>query len=181
MATGLRRGELLGLRWIDVRSDAIWVRQQLTFLAGEFRFKPTKTRQGTRLVAISPDASEVLVRHRERQEADRSLLGSAWAESGLVFTSEVGTPIHPQNFYGTWAKLKRRAGVPHMRLHDLRHLHVSLLVKRGLDPRTIADRVGHTSPAFTLKRYSHLFEEQRRAAAVSLEDLLGTKAGEDPD
>jgi len=84
----------------------------------------------------------------------------------------VGTPLYPRNFTRVWYSLLDKAGVTKVRLHDLRDLHVSLLVKHGLDPRTIADRIGHSDPAFTLRQYSHAFEEQRQAAAVGLMDLL---------
>jgi integrase len=122
---------------------------------------------------------------------------------GLVFTSEVGTPINPRNFDRVWYYLqdaakkaykelgqseeekKARAKQieegkvsPHIRFHDLRHMHVSLLNKAGVDARTIADRIGHTDPAFTLKRYAHVFEDQRKAAAIPLLRLLSTPKGE---
>jgi integrase len=74
-----------------------------------------------------------------------------------------------------WRRLQARAGVPRVRLHDLRHLHVSLLVQRGVDPRTIADRIGHADATFTIRRYSHVFEHHRRLAAIPLTDLLGVR------
>lgn len=172
MSTGLRRGELLGLRWEDVQGDSLWVRQQLVFSKGVFVFKPTKTERSTRRVAVSPDVLAVLGQHLRHQQAQRELLGGSWPETGLVFVSEVGTAIHPRNFDRTWKKLKQQADVPHIRLHDLRHLHVSLLVRQGFDPRAVADRVGHTNPAFTMRRYSHMFDEQRSAMAISITDLL---------
>jgi integrase len=115
----------------------------------------------------------------------------------------VGTPIIPRNFDRTWYLLqdatkkayvnfgqteeekKARAKqieegkvLPHLRFHDLRHMHVSLLNKAGVDARTIADRIGHTDPAFTLKRYAHVFEDQRKAAAIPLLRLLSPPKGE---
>jgi len=114
----------------------------------------------------------VLEDHLERQHAERKQLGGAWPGTSLGFTSEVDTPIHPRNFERTWTKLRKRAEVPHARLHDMRHLHISLLVKQGFDPRAVADRVGQTDPAFTLRRYSHMFDEQRSAVAISITNLL---------
>jgi integrase len=144
--------------------------------------------------------------HHKRQLAEATELGNAWQPkskefAGLVFTSEVGTEINPFNLYRTWYELqtktrnsyvtggkteeekKARAKqvaenivFQHLRLHDLRHLHVSLLNKAGVDARTIADRVGHKNADFTLKRYAHVFDEQRQAAAIPLNKLLG-----DPD
>jgi integrase len=114
-----------------------------------------------------------------------------------VFTSEVGTLIIPRNFDRSWYLLQAATQkayielgqseeektarakqieegkvVPHIRFHDLRHMHVSLLNKAGIDARTIADRIGHTDPTFTLKRYAHVFEDQRKAAAIPLLTLL---------
>ena len=103
-------------------------------------------------------------------------LGSNTDSNGdFIFTLEDGRPVAPVTFHKLWQRLQKDAGVPVMRLHDLRHLHVSLLVSRGFDPRAIADRVGHTDPAFTMRRYAHMFEEQRQAAAVNLTDLLAPK------
>ena len=175
MSTGLRRGELLGLRWSDLKGNVLHIRQQLTYREGTFIFKQTKTERGKRRVAISEDVLDVLTNHRKHQDSEKRFLGEAWADTDLVFTSEVGTPIHPRNFDRTWKQLKTKAGVPQVRLHDLRHLHVSLLVKQGFDPATIADRVGHTDPAFTLRKYTHMFEEQRQAAAIGINDLLKSR------
>jgi len=190
MSTGMRRGELLGLRWRDVSPSAVTIRQALVPVGGKITISPPKTVKGKRRVAISPDVWEVLELHRRLQEAERARVGEAWpqtlevlqqgdkglepitVENDLIFTSEIGTAIHPDTFKRYWYALQAAAGVPRVRMHDLRHLHVSLLIRRGVDARTIADRVGHSRTSMTLDVYAHLFDEQRTGAAVSLLDML---------
>ena len=173
---GLRRGELLGLRWKDLTGPVLSVKQSLTVLGGTPHFTTPKTRKGERHITVSPDVLEVLVQHRLIQQAEATALGDAWTDSGLIFTTEVGTLIHPRNFERSFKSLLKYAKVTTARLHDLRHLHVSLLVSKGFDPRSIADRVGHTNPSFTMDVYSHMFATQRAQAAVGMADLLGTDA-----
>ena len=172
IATGLRRGELLGLRWEDVQGDTLNIEQSLVVVKNKAQFSTPKTERGIRRVAISPDVIEVLEEHRARQAQEKETLGESWTDSGLVFASEVGTPIHPRNFYRTWRVLLKKVDVLRTSIHDLRHLHVSLLIDKDVDQKTIADRVGHTDPSFTLRRYGHLFEKRRRKAAMSVQDLL---------
>ncbi len=172
MSTGMRRGELLGLRWEDVGENCLVVRQAVIEQRGRIMITTPKTEKGARRVALSPDVMEVMSLHLERQEAERHLLGAAWPDSGLVFTSEVGTLLHPRNFTRTWHTLQKNAGVRKVKLHDLRHLHASMAIRSGVDPKVLADRLGHTRASFTLDVYTHLFEEQRANSAVSLLDFL---------
>lgn len=172
MATGLRRGELLGLRWQDIEGDALVVRQTYARVGQQLLFSTPKTRKGARRVPLSADVLQVLAQHKVRQDDRRQLLGGAWCDQDLVFTSEVGTPIDPDNLKRARYDLADLAGVPRVRLHDLRHLYASLMIKRGFDANQLAERLGHARPSFTLDVYTHLFEEQKQAAAVSLMDLL---------
>ena len=114
----------------------------------------------------------VLKRQGQRFEHERRLLGSAWGGTEAVFPSEVGTYLGPRNTTRQFTALVRRAGVPMIRLHDLRHTHASLLIARGHDPKTVSERLGHTSVAFTINTYQKLFDTQRRAAAFGMDDLL---------
>lgn len=172
MSTGMRRGELLGLRWQDAQGELLHVRQTLVKKKdGALLFKVPKNGK-SRIVAVSPDVTEVLERHHQQQEAERHYLGDAWDNSDLVFTSEVGTPINPDNFKRLRNALMDKAGVPRISLHDLRHLHTSLCIKNGMNPKEVAERLGHARASFTLDRYTHLFEAQRVANAVSLLDFL---------
>jgi integrase len=197
MSTGMRRGELLGLRWQDVQEGSLTIKQTLVPVGGKAVISTPKTAKGIRRIAISPDAQAALEEHRKRQRAERRLLGDAWTDTGLVFTSEIGTPIYPRNLERTWYALQdmartvwreRLAGFkdeaiikaldegklfPRLRLHDLRHLHASLMIKDGCDVKVLAERLGHANASLTLDIYTHLFEEQRKASAVSLTDLLG--------
>lgn len=177
MATGLRRGELLAVRWQDIDFDIgmLSIKQSLSHKDREFVFSKPKTNKGIRQLALSADVLDELREHKKRQDAEYKFLGFI-PDHDLVFISEVGTPIVPRNFQRTWTILKRDTGVTNIRLHDLRHLHVSFLVQKGVDLRTIADRVGHTNPSFTLDTYSHMLEGQRRAAAVSLKEMLPESA-----
>ncbi len=95
----------------------------------------------------------------------------------MVFTSVIGGSVDPRNFYRVWHDLQKKSGVSKIRFHDLRHMHVSLLNKAGVDARTIADCIGHTDPAFTLRRYAHVFEDQRKVAAIPLIKLLSSCQG----
>lgn len=172
MATGLRRGELLGLRWVDIEGTLLHVKQTLVKVGGKLILSTPKTRKGFRTVALSPDVLEVLVLHRRRQDAERAVLGDAWAHPELAFTSEVGTPLNPDNLKRVRDYLMNKAEVPLVRLHDLRHLHASLAIRGGMDAKVLADRLGHARASFTLDRYTHLFESQRAQSAVSLLDFL---------
>lgn len=176
MATGLRCGELLGLQWGDLKGNVLHVRRTLLTRSGPPTYSTPKTERGTRRVVLAADALSLLEAHRTLQDGERKRLGSLWPQTGHIFTSEAGTLLNARNVTRAWHALQERACVSRARLHDARHLHVSLLVKQGLDPRTIADRVGHTDPSFTLRKYSHMFEEQRQAAAISLTDLLKPSA-----
>jgi integrase len=164
MATGLRRGEALALRWEDIQDSALVVRQ-------------SKTAKGVRRVTLAPDIVDVLERHRRLQEAEKADLlqaGFDWPDTGLVFRSEVGTPLIARNVTRLHYRLEALAGVRHATLHDLRHLNVSIRRKLGQDAKLIADQIGHTDPAFTTRLYTHLFEDDRQAAAVSLAEALST-------
>ena len=196
LSTGMRRGELLGLRWGDIEGSGFRIRQTVVLVGNKPTIGTPKTKKGQRRVSVSPDVLTTLEDHRIIQEAEKARLGDLWKEHDLIFPSEVGTPMQPRNLERTWYALQdtaraawRKAAhealdtatvagleagklMSRARLHDLRHLHVSLLVKNGVDARTIADRVGHARASFTLDVYTHLFDEQRTAAAVSLLDLL---------
>ena len=174
MATGLRRGELLGLQWGDLKGNQLYIQRSYTRHNGGLAWTTPKTARGKRYVTLPDDALEVLTQHKKLQEAERLAAGEGWLETPFTFTAETGGPLSPQSLQTVWDRLQAEAQVPHARLHDLRHLHVSLLIKKGFDPRTVADRVGHTDPAFTMRRYSHMFEEQRAQAAVNLKELLGS-------
>ena len=172
VTTGLRIGELLALQWSDLQDDRLHVRRTLTKHAGRHHLSSAKTARAQRVVTLAGDALEALLHHRQRQHAERENAGPGWEHPDHIFVTEIGTYLDHSNVRRVWNAIEQRAGVPHARLHDARHLHVSLLVKHGIDARTIADRIGHTNAAFTLKQYAHVFDEQRAAAAVPLDDLL---------
>jgi integrase len=178
MATGLRRGELLGLRWRDIEGSMIQVRQTFVKVGGKLILSTPKTRKGYRTVALSPDVLEVLLLHRQRQEAEQAALGVYWPKTDLVFTSEVGTPLNPDNLKRVRNDLMDKAQVPRVRLHDLRHLHASVAIKGGMDAKVLADRLGHSRASFTLDHYTHLFESQKAKSAVSLTSWLSSERGE---
>lgn len=172
MATGLRRGEVLGLDWNDLVDGRLHVQRTVGITRKKLTVSTPKTSRGVRVVTLPDDALEVLVSHKHRQDAEKAHAGAAWLPGDRMFTDEVGGQLTPMVLTHSWNRMQKTAGVHHVRLHDLRHLHVSLLVRKGLDPRTIADRIGHADPSFTMRRYSHMFEEQRAAAAVNLTQLL---------
>lgn len=173
MSTGLRSCELLGLRWQDVSGDKLKIRQTYVKVGNQLVLQNTaKSKKGRRTVVISPDVAEVLRLHRERQEGEAAYLGDAWPDTDLVFTSEVGTPVNPDNLRRLRNSLMDQAEVPRVKLHDLRHLHASMAIKNGMDPKVLADRLGHSRASFTLDVYTHLFDEQRANSAVSLLDFL---------
>jgi integrase len=172
LVTGLRIGELLGLQWQDIQDDMLTVKRTLTTRGRKHFFSTPKTERGYRVVTLPEDAVELLKQHKVKQDEERSFLGDSWTETGHVFVDELGNLLKQRGVLYIWHNIQEDADVPRARLHDLRHMHVSLLIKNGVDPRTVADRVGHADPSFTLDQYSHVFNEQRRAAALSLNDLL---------
>lgn len=172
ITSGLRIGELLGLQWTDLRANQLHVRRTLTQQDHRLHLTTPKTHRSERIVTLANDTLHELELHRQRQEAERAIIPAEFQHPEHMFVSEVGTYLDVSNVRRAWNNLQAVAGLPHARLHDTRHLHVSLLVKHGVDARTIADRIGHTNAAFTLKQYAHAFEEQRQAAAIPLDYLL---------
>lgn len=171
LTTGLRRGEILGLQWSDLQDGRLTVRRTLVVVANKATFSSPKTEAGERRIPLPADTLQVLEQHKHRQALEKDLAGSSWEEGHLIFPTSVGTPIHPRNLEREWYKLIERAEVPRIRLHDLRHTYATLAISQGVDPKALAQRLGHAKASFTLDVYAHTFEAQREAAALSLADL----------
>ncbi len=170
--TGLRSGELLGLRWQDVDLDA-QVLQVRVALARDGRLAPPKTRAGRRRVELSRMAALALRRQRRQQAEERLALGPAWHESDQVSTSTVGTLLDGVNTLKAFHRFLTKAELPRIRLHDLRHLQASLLLAAGVHPKVVSERLGHSRTAVTLDVYSHVMPSLQRDAADLLDRLLG--------
>jgi integrase len=167
LATGMRRGEMLALRWQDVDLDAGTIQIERSLeqtAAGKLRFKSTKTRDGRRNITIPPSLVAELRAWRLAQQEIHLALG---VRTELVFASPDGEPLRPNAVSMAWARA--RVGVT---LHALRHTHASSLIAAGVDILTISRRLGHSKPNITLNVYGHLFASTDDRASQAIEDLL---------
>jgi integrase len=124
-----------------------------------------KTSRSRRTLFLTPQMVEMLRRHRARQATERMAVGEAWEDHGLIFPSEVGTPLDPDNVSHLFSGICRRTGLGHRHLHELRHSGASLMLAQGTDLYVVSEVLGHSSVAITKDVYGHLVEGQKRAAA----------------
>ncbi|MFG3050924.1 tyrosine recombinase XerC [Kitasatospora sp. NPDC048239] len=174
LAMGMRRGELLGLHWaaVDLERGTLIVSSNLQRVDGALQLGPTKTASSLRTLPLPPLVLEALRAHRERQAQERVAAGERWTETGLVFTSRVGTPIEPDNLRRSWYPLRDRLGLS-LRFHDLRHTCVTLLLDLGVPPHIVRQIAGHSDIGVTMKVYAHASLDEQRKALGSLSDKLG--------
>ena len=182
LMTGLRRGELQGLRWSDCdfeREPRLYVRQAAQWLSGQgWSFKAPKTDQSRRAVSLGPETVAVLQAHRQIQVEKRLALGAVYTDLDLVFAGRSGLPIPLGRLRAEWQEIAKESGFPTLVLHDLRHGHASLLLAAGANTSTISQRLGHSSPAFTLATYAHLMPNAQADAVASLDRLLAAASNQ---
>jgi integrase len=171
---GLRRGELLGLRWRDVDLDkgTLAVLQTIARAGGELRMQDTKTEDSEAVLPLPELTWFTLLEHQEAQAAERERLAEIWQDHGLVFPSELGTPMEPRNLNRHFAGLRDKAGLSNVRLHDLRHTVVSLLMEQGVPPHIVQAIARHSDVKITLKIYAHTNLDQMRTAFGTLDGKL---------
>ena len=181
--TGMRRGEVLGVRWrdIDFKSRRLHVQQTVLSVEYKLTFGRPKTKRGERKIALDPETIRVLREHGRRQQQEKALLGDGYHEQDLVFAREDGAPVHPDYFSQTFDRTVKRLGLPKIRLHDLRHTHATLGLAAGVDAKVMSDRLGHATSAFTQDIYMHAIPAKEEAAAEQIADLVfGNDADEAP-
>jgi integrase len=177
--TGLRQGELLGLRWQDLDLDrsSLTVLQTIQVIDGKIETGAPKSKGSRRTVTIEPPALESLKAWRTRQIEERLKAGPAWTDSGLVFTSQVGTPLFARNVSRRWHQLLDEAGIERRGMHAARHTAATLLMAAGEHPKVVQELLGHATIALTLDTYSHVTEGQRKQATAKLSALLTPNVG----
>lgn len=173
--TGLRRGELLALKWqdIDFKKGTIKVCRQLVRVRGGFEFTETKTPLSNRVILPAKDVMRELERFKLIQTRERIKIGTIYNDNDLVFCTRDGKPIDPKNFVRNFKSVLKKAGLDeNLRFHDLRHTYAVLAASDGVDAKTIQENLGHHSPAFTMEVYGHSSNEMKRDASERICNLL---------
>lgn len=174
--TGMRRGELLSLKWedVDIEGSSVRVRRTLTRKVGSYGFGEPKTKMSRRTVRLTPQAVEALRIHRKSQLEEALRAGPLYKDQGLVFAGEAGGIINPSNLrQRSFKPLLKKAGLPDVSFHDLRHTCASLLFQRNVHPKFVQELLGHSSVAVTLDTYSHMLPGMGGEAADAMGDALG--------
>jgi integrase len=173
--TGMRRSELLALRWsdVDLLLCEIHVTRSLHHLrTGELVFRAPKTARGRRMVSLPPSVATLLQEFKGKQTAQRAMLGIPLKDDDLIFNDLEGKPLLPDTVSHAWAKLMKRTGLEGIRLHDARHSHASLMLKQGVHPKVVQERLGHATISTTLDLYSHVAPGLQQAAAEGFDKMV---------
>ncbi|MEW5653947.1 tyrosine-type recombinase/integrase [Streptomyces cinereoruber] len=181
LRTGLRKGELLGLRWedLDLNTGTASIRRSLQRTrTGGLTHLPTKTRASERRIALATECIHSLKEHKQQQDKERETAGSTWQDGGLVFTTPTGRPLDPANLTRRFRSFLNRAGLRRIRFHDLRHSTATLLLEQGVDLIVIKELLGHAHIGVTAGVYAHVRLRLQRQAIDTLGDALG--AHDDP-
>ncbi len=139
---------------------------------GEVVIRAPKSAKGRHMVSLSPSAALLLQEHKDKQAAQRAMLGIPLTEGDLLFSTLEGKPLRPNTVTRAWTILATRAGVKVIRLHDARHTHASLMLKQGIHPKVVQERLGHSSIQITLDTYSHVAPGLQEAAAKRFDDAF---------
>lgn len=184
MATGLRIGELLALRWkdIDLNKGVIRVNQSLGRIKvfdtidqyhTELHFGELKTRSGRRSVPIPKNVVNSLKIHQEKQDVEKAACGNSYVDNDLVFCTEIGTPLEPRNLMRKFYAIIEKLQIPKANFHCLRHTFATRALEAGINPKVVQEMLGHANISMTLDTYSHVLPDTKRAAADKLNSLFG--------
>jgi integrase len=176
--TGMRRSDLLALRWsdIDFIFNQIYVNRSLHQLkGGSYVFSQPKSAKSSRTIALSPSLALLLQDYKEQRKLESVVLGVQLMDDNLVFSSVEGKPIRPNTITRAWNMLVKRCGLKPIRFHDARHTHVSIFLTQGIHPKIVQERLGHSSIIITLDTYSHVSPRLQEAAASSFDKLVSSR------
>jgi integrase len=176
LATGMRRGEILGLKWQDISfaTSMLQVRRTLNYVPyrGFIEAEP-KTEKSRRSIILPPFALETLKQHYNRQQEAKLKAGNAWQDRDLVFCNSIGTPLDPKSQVRVQLNaLLQKAGLPHIRFHDLRHSTATMLLSMGIHPKVVQELLGHNQISMTMDIYSHVMPTLQQDAMNKLNQAL---------
>ena len=175
LTTGMRQGEILGLKWSDIRwqKGALNIRRQVIKNNGEgFTFTSPKTRSGIRMIPISETCLQMLRLHHEQQNQVKAFAGDRWREHNLVFTSIIGTPVDRSNLRKDFQSILKNSNISRIRFHDLRHTAASLMLNNGVPILSVSRMLGHSKPSVTLDIYGHLMIGKLGEVAQLMDTLV---------
>jgi len=178
LMTGMRRGELAGLKWANVNlaNQQLQVVNTLQRITGQGLLNgQPKTERSRRSIALSPDTVALLHEIRGRQITQQLEVSDAWTDSGYVFTDASGMPVDPNLATRAFKKVVATAGLPKLTIHGLRHTHATILMEQGVNPKVVSERLGHASPATTMDIYSHVLPDMQEKAALAIDAALAPK------
>lgn len=173
--TGMRRGEVLGLKWddVDFENKKIRIKRSLCFVSGQgLIFKEPKTQKSKRQISISQHVVNVLKKHKQKQEFQKEKLWRQYEDNNLIVCTDDGKPLDPRNLLRQFYRLIEEANVPRISFHDLRHTHATILMQQGENPKVVSERLGHSRVGITLDLYSHVSDDLQEQAAEKFENVL---------
>jgi integrase len=174
ITTGMRRGEVLGLRWrdTDLPRKRLAIQHTITSVNYKITKGEPKTPRSRRSVSLDSYTIAALRAHRKNQDADKALFGEAYQDQDLVFTKIDGSPIHPDYYSQCFDRTVAKLDIPRIRLHDLRHTHATMGLAAGISAKIMTERLGHSNVAFTQNTYAHALPGMQEEAAEKTAALI---------
>ncbi|MEX2440451.1 MAG: site-specific integrase [Actinomycetota bacterium] len=188
IATGMRRGEILALRWSDLDAEftVASVQRSLQSVGAQVIFEPPKTKRSRRSVVL-PEFIRPYLHEQRQSQSDRAReLGDAWQRHDLIVDRGDGAPLNPATLSAAWGRTLRSRGLAHVRFHDLRHAHATIMLQQGVHPKIVSERLGHAGIGITLDTYSHVLPSMQEGAVRAIDaafspDSEPTSRPEQPD
>nr|WP_083426398.1 site-specific integrase [Thermoactinomyces sp. DSM 45891] len=175
--TGMRMGEILGLRWqaVDFENKTLSIQQSLAKTKNGLIFQEPKSKGSKRLISITDDVVQALKKHKLEQSKQKLQLGMSYGDFDLVVCTSLGTPMIPENLRRHYNRMISECGIKKIRFHDLRHTHASIMLQLGEHPKVVSERLGHSRTSVTLEIYSHVIPGIQEKAAEKFSHALSKK------